>query len=101
MELILSGRIVEAEEAERIGLFNRLVDDNVLEAALAYAAEFTPYGLLAQRFARAAVSVALDNPVSEGLKIEAQLSTLAFRTQDAEEGMAAFVEKRKPKFRDV
>ena len=101
MELILSGRTVEAEEAERIGLFNRLVDDNALEAALAFAAEFTPYGLLAQRFARAAISVALDNPVSEGLKIEAQLSTLAYRTQDAEEGMAAFAQKRKPVFRDA
>jgi enoyl-CoA hydratase len=101
MELILSGRTVEAEEAERIGLLNRLVDDNALAAALAFAAEFTSYGLLAQRFARTAVSVALDNPVAEGLKIEAQLSTMAYRTQDAEEGMAAFAQKRKPVFRDA
>ena len=101
MELILSGRTVEAEEAERIGLLNRLVDDNALAAALAFAAEFTPYGLLAQRFAHAAVSAALDNPISEGLKIEAQLSTMAYRTQDAEEGMAAFAQKRKPVFRDA
>lgn len=101
MELILSGRTVEAEEAERIGLLNRLVDENALEAAIAFAGEFTPYGLLAQRFARAAVAAALDNPISEGLKLEAQLSTLAYRTKDAEEGMAAFAEKRKPEFRDV
>ena len=101
MELILSGRTVEAEEAERIGLLNRLVDDNALAAALAFAAEFTSYGLLAQRFASTAVSVALDNPVAEGLKIEAQLSTMAYRTQDAEEGMAAFAQKRKPVFRDA
>ena len=51
-------------------------------------------------FAREAVSRALDTPLSEGLKIEADLSTLAFQTKDAAEGMAAFVEKRKPKFRD-
>lgn len=101
MELILSGRTVDAEEAERIGLLNRLVDGNVVEAALAFAGEFTPYSLLAQRFARAAVGAALDNPVGEGLKIEAQLSTLAYRTQDAEEGMAAFVEKRRAEFHDV
>ena len=43
---------------------------------------------------------ALDTPLHEGLKIEADLSTLAYRTRDAEEGMAAFVAKRKPEFRD-
>jgi len=43
---------------------------------------------------------ALDTPLNEGLKIEADLSTLAFNTEDAAEGMAAFVEKRKPRFKD-
>ena len=52
-------------------------------------------------FARSAVTRALDVPLNEGLKIEADLSTLAYRTQDAEEGMAAFVAKRKPEFRDA
>jgi enoyl-CoA hydratase len=52
-------------------------------------------------FARAAVCRAADLPLSEGLKAEAELSTLAYRTVDAEEGMAAFVEKRKPDFRDA
>jgi enoyl-CoA hydratase len=46
------------------------------------------------------VSRALDLPIAEGLKVEADLSTLAYRTRDAEEGMAAFLEKRKPRFED-
>lgn len=100
LELILSGRTVGAEEGERIGLFNRLVDGDALQAALAFAREFTGYSLAAMQFARAAVMRALDTPVHEGLKMEADLSTLAYRTHDAEEGMAAFLEKRKPAFRD-
>ncbi len=51
-------------------------------------------------FARAAVSAPLDVPIHEGLKIEADLSTLAFATKDAMEGTAAFNDKRKPGFKD-
>jgi enoyl-CoA hydratase len=80
---------------------NRLVEAPILDSALAMAAEFTGYGLPALGFAREAVQRALDLPICEGLKVEADLSTLAYRTQDAEEGMAAFSEKRKPAFRDA
>jgi enoyl-CoA hydratase len=100
LELIMTGRTVAAEEAERIGLVNRLVTGEAVEAAIAFAREFSVYSLPALGFAREAVTRALDNPVHEGLRIEADLSTLAFRTRDAEEGMAAFAEKRKPDFRD-
>jgi enoyl-CoA hydratase len=100
LELIMTGRTVAAEEAERIGLVNRLVDGDPVEAGIAFAREFSGYGLPTLRFARDAVKRALDLPVSEGLKVEADLSTLAYRTRDAEEGMAAFLEKRKPKFED-
>ena len=100
LELILSGRTVLAEEALRIGLVNRLVEGNPREAALAFAREFTGHGLVALHLAREAVSRALDVPILEGLKIEADLSTLAYRTSDAEEGMAAFIEKRKPEWKD-
>jgi enoyl-CoA hydratase len=62
--------------------------------------EFSSYSLVALNLAREAVTRALDNPVREGLKIEADLSTLAFGTADAEEGMAAFTEKRQAKFKD-
>lgn len=100
MEMIMTGRTVGAEEAQRIGLVHRLVEGNAVDAALTFAHEFSGYSLLAQQFAREAVSRALDVPVLEGLKIEADLSTLAFGTADAAEGMAAFTEKRKANFKD-
>jgi enoyl-CoA hydratase len=101
LEMIMTGRTVDAEEACRVGLLNRLVDGDPLEAGLAFARELTGFSLATLEFARAAVRRAADLPLSEGLKAEAELSTLAYRTADAEEGMAAFVEKRKPDFRDA
>lgn len=100
LELIMSGRFVDAEEAFRIGLVNRLIDGDPLEQGMAFSREFSGYSLPVLGFAREAVSRALDNPVHEGLKIEADLSTLAFNTEDAAEGMQAFVDKRKPQFKD-
>lgn len=101
LEMILTGRTVEAEEALRIGLVNRLIEGDPIEAGLEFANRFTRYSLPVLGLARQAVMRALDVPIHEGLKIEADLSTLAFRTADAEEGMAAFEEKRKPRFRDA
>lgn len=101
LEMILTGRTVEAEEALRIGLVNRLIAGDPIEAGLEFARGFTRHSLPALGFARQAVMRALDVPFHEGLKIEADLSTLAFQTADAEEGMAAFAEKRAPAFRDA
>lgn len=100
LEMVLTGRTVGAEEALAMGLVNRLAEGDVLAAAKAFAAEFTGYGLPALSFAREAVQRALGTPLSEGLRIEADLSTLAYRTHDAAEGLAAFVDKRKPTFQD-
>ncbi len=101
LEMILTGRAVDAAEAERIGLVNRIVEGDPLDAAMAFTRGFTGYSLPVLGFAREAVQRARDVPLAEGLAIEAELSTLAYRTRDAEEGMAAFVEKRKPEFRDA
>jgi enoyl-CoA hydratase len=100
MEMILSGRTVDAEEALRIGLVQRVIDGDPVQAGVAYAREFSGHSLPVLAFARSAVSRAVATPLAEGLKIEADLSTLAFQTKDASEGMAAFIEKRKPIFRD-
>jgi len=100
LEIILTGRTVEAEEAERVGLGNRIADGDLIEAGKSFAREITGYSLPALGFARDAVHRGLAFALREGLEIEADLSTLAFQTADAIEGMMAFLEKRKPMFRD-
>ena len=100
LEMVMTGRTVAAEEALTMGLVNRIVPAPALDSAVAYAREFSANGLRALQFAREAVQRAMDVPLYEGLRVEADLSTLAYRTQDAEEGMQAFVEKRKAQFRD-
>ena len=100
LEMILCGRTVEAEEALRIGLVHRIAEGDPVQAAIAFARGFSGYGLPALRLARDAVKGALELPLHEGLMIEADLNTLAFQTKDAVEGMSAFMEKRKPKFKD-
>jgi enoyl-CoA hydratase len=101
LELIMSGRSVDAAEAERIGLVSKIVSGDPVAAGAAFAKTFTGFSLPTLGFARAAVQRALTVPLQEGLKIEADLSTLAYRTQDAAEGIAAFAEKRPPRFRDA
>ncbi len=100
LEMIMTGRTVDAEEAARIGLVNRLIDGDALQQGIAFARELTCYSLPVLGFAREAVKRALDNSVAEGLRVEANLSTLAFQTQDAAEGMDAFASKRKAEFKD-
>ena len=100
LEIIMTGRTVMADEAERIGLVHRLVEGDLVEAGKTYAREMTGYGLPALALARDAVMGALDGTLDEGLKREADLNTLAFQTEDATEGMTAFIDKRKPVFLD-
>ena len=100
LEMIMTGRTVDADEAARIGLVNRLIEGDAVAQGIAYAREFSGYSLPVLGFAREAVKRALDNPVAEGLRVEANLSTLAFQTQDAAEGMDAFAAKRKPQIKD-
>jgi len=100
LEMIMTGCTVDADEAARIGLVNRLIEGDAVAQGIAYAREFSGYSLPVLGFAREAVKRALDNPVAEGLRVEANLSTLAFQTADAAEGMDAFAAKRKPQFKD-
>lgn len=100
LEIIMTGRNVKSDEAERIGLVNAVIEGDLLQAGLEFASKFTRYSLPVLEFARRAVQRAGDVSLTEGLRIEADLSTLAYRTNDAEEGMAAFEEKRKAEFKD-
>ena len=101
LELILTARTIDAEEAHRIGLVHRLIDGDAIAQGIAFAREFSGYSLPVLSYAREAVARAADSPLAEGLALEADLSTLAYQTRDAAEGMAAFLEKRKPKFSDT
>jgi len=100
LEMIMTGRTIDAVEAQRIGLVNRIVEGDLLKAGTEFAGSFVRYSLPVLDFARRAVQRSRDLPLHEGLRVEAELSTLAYRTADAEEGMAAFEEKRKPEFKD-
>jgi len=103
LEMVLTGKSVDAQLALAWGLASRIVEGDekaVLEKGMAFAREFSGYSLPVLSLAREAVRRALDTPLHEGLKIEADLSTLAFNTEDAAEGTAAFLEKRKPQFKD-
>jgi len=100
LEMILTAKTLDAQTALAWGLASRVVAGDPLAAGIAFAREFSCYSLPALGFAREAVQRALDTPVHEGLRIEADISTLAFQTEDAAEGMAAFMAKRKPAFKD-
>lgn len=101
LEIIMTGRTVAADEAERIGLVSRIVEGDAVEAGMTFARTFSTFSLPVLALAREAVMRAGDTPINEGLKIEADLNTLAFQTEDVKEGMTAFIEKREAKFRDA
>lgn len=101
LDLVMTGRMVKAEEGRSMGLVHRIVEGDPIEAGLSFAAELTGYSLPVLRLAREAVRRALDLPIREGLEVEADVGALSYQTGDAAEGMSAFVEKRAPVFRDA
>jgi enoyl-CoA hydratase len=99
MDLILTGRNMDAEEAERAGLVARVVPaDSLLDEAKAVAATIAGMSLSASRMAKEAVNRAFETTLDEGLLYERRLFHSSFATDDQTEGMAAFVEKRAPNF---
>jgi len=98
-ELIFTGRRIDAGEAQRIGLVNRVVaQGEALNAAKELAAEISANGPIAVRHAKTAANRSLDVDLISGLEYEADQFALLFATADAKEGMGAFIEKRKPRF---
>ena len=100
MDLVLTGRMMDAAEAERAGLVSRVVvADKLLEEALACAAQIAEFSLPSVMMAKEAVNRAWEAPLAEGILFERRLFHALFATEDQKEGMAAFVEKRKPNFK--
>jgi len=99
LELILSGRLVKADEAERIGLVNRVVPrEKLLDEAVATAEAILKNGPLALSAALECVDVGLDIGLDAGLRVESGHFGLLAASADTKEGLTAFVEKRPPKF---
>jgi enoyl-CoA hydratase len=101
MELVLTGRMMGAEEAERAGLVARIVPAAELVAdAIRTAQSIAAYSRPAVFMAKEAVNVAYESTLAEGLRFERRLFGAAFGTEDCREGMSAFLEKRKPAFKN-
>ncbi|WP_328871189.1 enoyl-CoA hydratase-related protein [Streptomyces sp. NBC_00287] len=99
MDLILTGRPMDAREAEASGLVSRVVpDDQVLPAALETASTIASYSRRAVRAARECVDQALETGLREGVRFERRVFHGLFATEDQSEGMTAFLEKRAPRF---
>jgi enoyl-CoA hydratase/carnithine racemase len=100
MELVLTGRRIDAEEAHRLGIVNRVAPAGEwLASALELAELVAARPPLAVRLGKQAVLAADETPLSAGLEHERRLYELAMATEDRVEGMNAFLEKRKPEFR--
>jgi enoyl-CoA hydratase len=100
MDLILTARMMDAREAESAGLVSRVVAaDKVVDEALATANTIASFSLPAVLMAKEAVNRSYEAPLSEGLLFERRLFHSLFATEDQKEGMAAFVEKRAPRFK--
>jgi enoyl-CoA hydratase len=98
-ELILTGEMITAEEALRVGLVNRVVEPGeLLATAEAIAKKIIANAPLAVKYALEAVERGMEMPQEEGLYLEATLFGLCCATQDMREGTRAFLEKRPPKF---
>jgi len=101
MDLVLTGRMMDAAEAERCGLVSRVVPPGDLhEEALKAASRIAELSLPAVMMAKEAVNRSYETTLAEGLRFERRLFHSMFALDDQKEGMAAFVEKRSPSFRD-
>jgi enoyl-CoA hydratase len=102
MDLILTGRMMDAEEAEKAGLVARVVPyAELMEVALKAAGQIAAKSLPSVLAAKESVNRASETTLAEGLRFERRVFSALFATHDQKEGMAAFAEKRKPQFTNL
>ena len=105
IELMVTGRTFEFDEAKQLGLVNEIIDapdrDAFLAQVLSYARRFTPPSAAAKAVGniKRSVQTGAELPFQDALAIERELQQLLFQSEDAREGLAAYVEKRKPQFK--
>ena len=101
MDLVLTGRMMDAAEAERSGLVSRIVqEDRLLPEAMETAERIASFSRPIVMMAKEAVGRAFETGLTEGVRFERRLFQSMFATDDQKEGMTAFIEKRKPNFRN-
>ncbi|MCF1505003.1 enoyl-CoA hydratase [Afifella sp. H1R] len=99
MDMCLTGRLMEADEAERAGLVSRVVPvGDVLEEAVKAAQKIASFSLPAVMMAKESVNRAYETTMAEGIRFERRIFQALFATEDQKEGMLAFTEKRSPQF---
>ncbi len=100
MEMVLTGRMMDAQEAERSGLVSRIVPlTDLVEEAIKVAQQIADLSLPIVMMAKESVNRSYETSLAEGILFERRVFHSAFATEDQKEGMAAFVEKRKPVFK--
>lgn len=101
MDMILSGRMMKVEEAEKLGLVSRIISsENFLDKVLEIAKEISEKSLPALIMAKDAVNSSYETSLSQGIVYERRLFRSAFSLEDQKEGMRAFIEKRKAEFKN-
>ncbi len=101
MEMCLTGRMMDAEEAERSGLVSRIIPaGDLVDEAIKVAQKIADFSLPIVMMAKESVNRSYETTLTEGLRFERRLFHSMFATEDQKEGMAAFVEKRKAQFKD-
>jgi len=101
MEMLLTGRMMDAEEAERAGLVSRIVaKDSLLDEAVKVAGRIAGLSRPSVFMAKESVNRAYESSLAEGIRFERRMFHSTFGTEDQKEGMAAFIEKRKPAFKN-
>ena len=100
-ELIFTGDMIDANEAEKIGLVNKVTKhEELMNTAVELARKIASKGQIAVRYSKVAINRGVETDIETGMEIERNLFSLCFATDDQKEGMTAFIEKRKPEFKN-